>query len=84
VEITRRGFLAASLGGIVLAAARTFPFRVFSFPSGIVVPGKTLVLATSRLPCPYLKDNFFVVDELFLRRFEKAFGRLPEYVEVSS
>lgn len=33
----RRGFLGAMVGGVSLAAARTWPFRVFSFPSEIKV-----------------------------------------------
>ena len=35
----RREFLGTLVGGIsVSAAARTWPFRVFSFPSKIVIP----------------------------------------------
>jgi hypothetical protein len=35
----RRRFLSLTVGGITAAAAvRTFPFRVFSFPSDIVIP----------------------------------------------
>ena len=35
----RRNFLKSLIGGVVATAAvRSFPFRVFSFPSQIVVP----------------------------------------------
>lgn len=35
----RRGFLRSLIGGVAAGAAvRTFPFRVFSFPTEIVVP----------------------------------------------
>lgn len=35
----RRGFLKALIGGVAVAAAvRTFPFRMYSFPSEIKVP----------------------------------------------
>jgi hypothetical protein len=37
--MNRRGFLGFLSGGIVASAAvRTFPFRVFSFPSTITIP----------------------------------------------
>lgn len=37
--MNRRGFLRGLVGGVaVAAAAPTFPFRVFSFPTEIVVP----------------------------------------------
>lgn len=50
--MNRRGFLGTLIGGIAGAAAvRTFPFRVFSFPSeikmatgGIVPPGNYVYL----------------------------------------
>lgn len=36
--MNRRGFLAALTGGVVAGAAvRTWPFRVFSFPTDIVI-----------------------------------------------
>lgn len=35
----RRNFLRTLIGGVAVAAAeRTFPFRVFSFPSEIITP----------------------------------------------
>ena len=35
----RRGFLKSLVGGLAVGAAvRTWPFRVYSFPSEIVVP----------------------------------------------
>lgn len=37
----RRGFLKALIEGVAVAAAvRTFPFRVFSFPTDIKIPTK--------------------------------------------
>jgi hypothetical protein len=33
--MNRRGFLRAMVGGLAIAAARTYPFRVFSFPTEI-------------------------------------------------
>jgi hypothetical protein len=37
--MNRRGFLGTLIGGIAAASAvRTFPFRVFSFPTGIITP----------------------------------------------
>jgi hypothetical protein len=33
--VNRRGFLGLMVGGVALAAARSFPFRVFSFPKDI-------------------------------------------------
>lgn len=37
--MNRRGFLRGLVGGVaVAAAAPTFPFRVFSFPTEIVIP----------------------------------------------
>ena len=37
--VTRRGFLGMMVGGVAAAAAvRTWPFRVFSFPTEIAIP----------------------------------------------
>lgn len=37
--LNRRGFLQALVGGVATAAAvRTFPFRVFSFPTAVAKP----------------------------------------------
>jgi hypothetical protein len=33
--VNRRNFLGVMFGGVAAAAARTFPFRVFSFPSEV-------------------------------------------------
>jgi hypothetical protein len=40
----RRSFLGTLVGGVACAAAvRTFPFRVFSFPSEILVRPRNLI-----------------------------------------
>jgi hypothetical protein len=45
--LTRRGFLGTLIGGVAAGAAvRTWPFRVFSFPSEIIVP-VAMPMATS-------------------------------------
>ena len=36
--MNRRGFLGMMVGGVALGAARTFPFRVYSFASQIEQP----------------------------------------------
>jgi hypothetical protein len=36
--MNRRGFLSTLVGGVALATARTFPFRVYSFASKIETP----------------------------------------------
>lgn len=39
-NLDRRGFLRSLVGGVAATAAvRTFPFRVYSFPREIVLPG---------------------------------------------
>lgn len=45
METDRRNFLATLVGGIAgMAAVRTWPFRVYSFPSGIQTPTEHEVL----------------------------------------
>lgn len=42
----RRSFLGALVGGVaVTAAVRTFPFRVFSFPSEVSIPQENFAIA---------------------------------------
>lgn len=39
MQINRRAFLGGLVGGVVATAAvRTFPFRVFSFPTDLSIP----------------------------------------------
>lgn len=68
--MNRRNFMRSLVGGVAAAAAvRTFPFRVFSFPTEIVVPplqvhiseigvlnAETLKVIDSEM----LFDNFFL------------------------
>ena len=61
--ISRRGFLGALIGGVASAAAvRTFPFRVFSFPTVVAEPTFDLISSTTLadLREDILYDNFFV------------------------
>ena len=44
--MNRRNFLSTLIGGLAATAAvRSFPFRVFSFPSEIAIPSNQEVLA---------------------------------------
>jgi hypothetical protein len=84
----RRSFLRSMIGGVAAATAvRTFPFRVFSFPSEIEIPklllspgdvvtfgGVFQVNPVTRKEVPILK-NFVITDAVFSgRRMPK---RLP-------
>jgi hypothetical protein len=52
---TRRNFLRMMVGGLAAGAAvRTFPFRVFSFPSEIVKPSGLMLTALLNKPDPFL------------------------------
>lgn len=68
----RRAFLRTMIGGVAAAAAvRTFPFRVFSFPSEIRIPaGTTVELISSGFklglrPPIMASDLEFVVQPLY-------------------
>jgi hypothetical protein len=56
--MNRRGFLGKLVGGIAAGAAvRTFPFRVFSFPSDIVRPPFRIPILTSKYFPPHWGGN---------------------------
>ncbi len=58
---TRRDFLRFAVQGIVTAAAvRTFPFRVFSFPSEIVIPTPVRRIWVTRKKIPLGLGDFVV------------------------
>lgn len=68
--MNRRGFLRSLVGGVAAAAVvRTFPFRVYSFPTEVVLPDWELLCAATLkdLRADVLYDNFFI-DSLWLRR----------------
>ena len=81
--MNRRGFLRALVGGVATATAvRTFPFRVFSFPSEIVTPpmvhisevgvwDELTATTLEHLKEDILYDNFFI-DTAWIRRFRTA------------
>lgn len=63
--MNRRNFLRSMIGGVATAAAvRTFPFRVFSFPTDIVIPDTPLDFKVASilqdLRDDVLYDDFFV------------------------
>ena len=61
------------VGGLATAVAvRTFPFRVFSFPSQIIEPNFDLITATTLadLRDDILYDNFFI-DTPWLSKLRK-------------
>jgi hypothetical protein len=64
--MNRRSFLGALIGGMATAAAvRTFPFRVFSFPSEVT---STVALDTaSGLSAQY--NRILTVDEITRQQF---------------
>lgn len=52
-EINRRGFLGMMIGGVAATAAvRTFPFRVFSFPTNITIVTPYDISAIERILVP--------------------------------
>ena len=62
--MNRRNFLSTLIGGLAATAAvRSFPFRVFSFPSGIVVPQ----LTTAQIMCLQLEAFRDKIPELMER-----------------
>jgi hypothetical protein len=61
--MNRRVFLSSLVGGVVATAAtRTFPFRVYSFASEIVIPGSL--------------EYSQILNQL-LRQFEFIYGQKP-------
>jgi hypothetical protein len=77
--MNRRNFLSTLIGGVATAAAvRTFPFRVFSFPSEIVKPrsvGDWLNLERApyagKLYTPHLSDGVPITPEMVRRAIEQ-------------
>ena len=63
--MNRRNFLSTLIGGLAATAAvRSFPFRVFSLPSGIVVPQ----LTTAQIMCLQLEAFRDKIPELMERQ----------------
>jgi hypothetical protein len=61
--MNRREFFSTMIGGVAAASAvRTWPFRVFSFPSEIITPNFDLITAATleSLRDEILYDTFFV------------------------
>jgi hypothetical protein len=79
--MNRRSFLGSLVGGLAATAAvRTWPFRVYSFPTNILVPRSptlddliTTTLADLREDILY--DNFFI-DTPWLTKL-----RSPKYID---
>ena len=58
VDMNRRGFLGMIIGGLATAAAmRTFPFRVFSFPTEIIAPSRLSVYQITNLSLEAIADQ---------------------------
>ena len=58
VDMNRRGFLGMIIGGLATAAAvRTFPFRVFSFPTEIIAPSRLSVDQITNLSLEAIADQ---------------------------
>lgn len=78
---SRRNFLGSLVGGLSVAAAvRTFPFRVFSFPREIVVPGSYLTVKMIRNMAKQLKmgSGFPPFMIIHPQAFEHVFGQSYE------
>lgn len=72
--MNRRGFLRSLVGGVAAAAAvRTFPFRVYSFPTEVVSSNFELLAATTLkdLREDFLYDNLFI-DSPWLRKLSQT------------
>ena len=69
--MNRRNFLRLMVGGVATAAAvRTFPFRVFSFPSQILFPARCLTVEDiTNLTLERLSDDVFHVHPETLEAF---------------
>ena len=74
----RRGFLRMMVGGVATAAAaRTFPFRVFSFPKEIQrasFPSPFL----KPLPLELLQDSAFDVGEVLRNEFARRMALITD------
>jgi hypothetical protein len=72
--LSRRDFLRLSIGGIAAAAAvRTFPFRVYSFPSEIVPAEPPGYWAYVRDPDGAFEDVLSQTPTYFYRQFGDSF-----------
>lgn len=61
----RRNFLRSMIGGLAAGAAvRTFPFRVFSFPTDIVIPNIMVRGEFPALLAPGLRHIFLSYSSL--------------------
>lgn len=74
----RRNFLRTLVGGVAGAAAvRTWPFRVYSFPSKIVIPNLPEHIFYG---VPYVVDSFAPKDAIYVLNpgcWEEWDGLLP-------
>lgn len=75
----RRLFLSTIIGGLAASAAvRTWPFRVFSFPSEVMTPMPDDVKVIYPMNAAYLHDldevyyDSFFVDSAFIKKLRPA------------
>lgn len=69
MELSRRSFLGITVGGIAAATAvRTWPFRIFSFPSTISI--EPMVAANS---IRYIRA-YDPIQDKFINRFDVLYG----------
>jgi hypothetical protein len=80
----RRSFFRTMVGGVAAAAAvRTWPFRVYSFPTDIVFPtvsplfDQISAATLAELRADLLIDNFFV-DTPFLKKLKEGIHKFPK------
>ena len=75
----RRGFLGSLIGGVATSAAvRTWPFRVFSFPTEIIKPE---IIAVNWWEREFIVVNEALTIEEFERRYiQTTWKREPENI----
>lgn len=75
--MNRRGFLRGLIGGVAVAAAATsFPFRVFSFPTEIVRPKFNIIIDPLMPPGRIAFMDSRIMYETLLKKFYE-----PDVVE---
>jgi hypothetical protein len=85
--VSRRGFIGMMVGGIAAqAAVRTFPFRVFSFPTEIIRRPHVLKIGTGQLwMAPLGKQPVFIgsIND-FQITYEEMIGNLASRYRVTA
>jgi len=86
MEMGRRNFLGVMVGGIAATAAvRTWPFRVYSFPSEVVLPTASIIDQLNAVSQKYLDeaiaDLIFAPSPRFSKLGRNADGTIGTYMD---